>query len=45
VEPRETEVGGLSIRVVALAPRPAGDTKPRPDEYRLTLSIGKKGLK
>jgi hypothetical protein len=36
---RAAEQGAVRVTLTAVAPYPAGDTKPRPEEYRVTLLI------
>jgi hypothetical protein len=39
---REAADGDVIVRLVDVKPYPAGDSRPRPDEYRVTLLILKK---
>jgi hypothetical protein len=39
---RRVEHDGLRIQLVSLTPEPAGDEKPRQEEYRVTLLVGAK---
>jgi hypothetical protein len=36
---REVRHEAVRVRLVSLAPHPAGDRKPRPEEYRVTLLV------
>jgi hypothetical protein len=36
---REAQQAGVRVRLVSLAPHPAGDTRPRPEDYRVSLLV------